>query len=131
MKIHKVRIRESYADAVLSGEKTFEIRHNDRGYQKGDYLKFAVEDDKSIRKIPTHGLNDKEYEITYVHSGLGLKEGYVALAIVLVGKNKKTIADTRNETVDEVLEILSTYQLRSIGEEIKAEIEALRQGEQG
>ncbi|MBQ6734868.1 MAG: DUF3850 domain-containing protein [Lachnospiraceae bacterium] len=89
MKVHKVKIYESYADAVLSGEKTFEIRDNDRGYQKGDRLRFEVKDDRGVHGILTHGLNDKEYKITYVHSGLGMKEGYVALAIKAIEEEKR------------------------------------------
>lgn len=89
MKVHKVKIYESYADAVLSGEKTFEIRNNDRGYQKGDHLRFEVKDDRGVYGILTHGLNDKEYEITYVHSGLGMADGYVALAIKAVEGRKE------------------------------------------
>ena len=89
MKVHEVKIYESYADAVLSGEKTFEIRDNDRGYQKGDHLRFEVKDDRGLHSILTHGLNDKEYAITYVHSGLGMKEGYVALAIKAMKEGKE------------------------------------------
>lgn len=82
MKIHEVKIYESYADAVLSGDKTFEIRYNDRGFQKGDRLKFqVVEDGNHAFDLKSHGLNDKEFEITYVHSGLGMADGFVALAI--------------------------------------------------
>lgn len=81
MKTHNVKIYESYADAVLSGEKTFEIRYNDRGYQKGDRLKFEVRTDGGFYSVLTHELNRKEYEITYVHSGLGMENNYVALAI--------------------------------------------------
>lgn len=81
MKVHEVKIYESYADAVLSGEKTFEIRFNDRGYQKGDRLKFRVTEDGSSFRVSFHDLNEKEYEITYVHSGLGMADNYVALAI--------------------------------------------------
>lgn len=84
MKIHEVKICESYADAVLSKEKNFEIRFNDRGYQKGDRLKFTVTDDNGYQRIFAHRLNDKEYEITYVHSGLGMANNYVALAIKAV-----------------------------------------------
>ena len=51
------------------------------GYQKGDRLKFKVVEDGSSFHKALHGLFEKEYEITYVHSGLGMKEGYVALAI--------------------------------------------------
>ena len=89
MKIHEIKIYESYADAVLSGEKTFEIRNNDRGYQKGDRLKFKVVEYGSLLHKSLHELNEKEYEITYVHSGLGMKEGYVALAIKAVKDGEK------------------------------------------
>ena len=33
---HSIKIEESYYKAVLSGDKNFEVRYNDRGYQKGD-----------------------------------------------------------------------------------------------
>lgn len=89
MKVHEVKIYESYADAVLNGEKTFEIRYNDRGYQKGDRLKFQVVEDDSLFHVPFHELNEKEYEITYVHSGLGMAENYVALAIREVKEGKE------------------------------------------
>ena len=39
---HSIKIRESFANAVNTGEKTFEVRKNDRGYQKGDTVKFTV-----------------------------------------------------------------------------------------
>lgn len=91
MKVHEVKIWESYADAVLGGDKTFEIRYNDRGFQKGDRLKFqVVEDGNSAFDLKSHGLNDKEFEITYVHSGLGMIDGFVVLAIKAVkgGRNE-------------------------------------------
>ena len=33
---HELKIWPQYYDRVLSGEKTFEYRNNDRGFQKGD-----------------------------------------------------------------------------------------------
>lgn len=75
------KIQKPFADAVLAGEKTFEIRKNDEGYQKGDVLKFEVMDNEYFHDH-THPLNDREYEITYVLSGWGIQEGYVALGIV-------------------------------------------------
>ena len=75
------KILKAFADAVLAGEKTFEIRKNDEGYQKGDVLKFKVMDSEYSHNL-THPLNDREYEITYVLSGWGIQEGYVALGIV-------------------------------------------------
>jgi len=53
----------------LSGKKKVEIRFNDRDYQTGDILEF--------------GTNERYYKfrITHIHSGLGLKEGFVALSV--------------------------------------------------
>ena len=79
MKTHELKLKIDFCDAVLSGEKTFEIRENDRGFQKGDKIKF-IPVDKYL--IPTfHDLEGKEFEITYVLSGWGLDENYVVLAI--------------------------------------------------
>ena len=76
---HHIKIQREFADAVLYGEKTFEIRMNDRGYQKGDLIRFRVVDGRL--PLTYHPLNDKTYEITYVLNGWGLCEGYVGLAI--------------------------------------------------
>lgn len=35
---HTLKTIEPYFSAVLSGEKTFEVRRNDRAYQRGDML---------------------------------------------------------------------------------------------
>ena len=76
----KKKILTPFADAVWSGEKTFEIRKNDEGYQKGDVIIFQVLDSNLLTDI-THPLNGREYEVTYVLSGWGLSDGYVALGI--------------------------------------------------
>lgn len=44
-------------------------------------LVFTVMDTEYFEN-PTHPLNGKEYEITYVLSGWGIENGYVALGIV-------------------------------------------------
>lgn len=80
MKTHELKILEDFADTVYSGEKTFEIRENDRGYQKGDHIKFTALD-SHFKMVMDHAINNCEYAITYVLSNWGLKEGYVALAI--------------------------------------------------
>jgi hypothetical protein len=35
---HKLKLPEPYFTEVLEGRKTFEIRRNDRGFQRGDKL---------------------------------------------------------------------------------------------
>ena len=57
---HKLKIDEPYLRAKIAGDKLFEIRCNDRGYQKGDtveYIDYFTHIDKPIRHT---------YEITYV-----------------------------------------------------------------
>lgn len=66
---HELKIEPQYLENLKSGRKTFEIRFNDRDYQLGDYLKFSDAD----------GLY--YYEISHIHSGLGLKEGWVVLSL--------------------------------------------------
>lgn len=38
MTTHVLRTREPYFSAIADGAKTFEIRRNDRGFQRGDHL---------------------------------------------------------------------------------------------
>ncbi len=84
---HTIKIAESYADAIIDGRKTFEVRKNDRGYNAGDKVRFKV-----IYKdgclFTSHPLNEKIYQITYVHSGLGLEKGYVVLSIKEIEVNE-------------------------------------------
>ncbi|NIT58401.1 MAG: DUF3850 domain-containing protein [Aliifodinibius sp.] len=71
--VHDLKIEPNYLENLVSGIKKTEIRFNDRDYQRGDTLRFW---DYSK-------LEPKEYlfEVTHIHSGLGLKEGYVALSV--------------------------------------------------
>ena len=80
---HELKIKEAFADAVVAGEKTFEIRVNDRGFQRGDLVKFTAIDDLKL-KIH-HPINERTYEITYVLSGWGLNGDTVAFSIREVG----------------------------------------------
>lgn len=80
---HKIKLHEGFADDVLSGKKPFEVRENDRGYQCGDTVVFEVVCDSIYRQaeVSKHPLNGKTYEITYVLSGWGLENGFVAFGI--------------------------------------------------
>ena len=78
MKTHELKIKVDFADAIISGDKMFELRENDRGFQKGDRIRFTA-----INKYNavSHEINSAEYEITYVLNGWGLIHNYVALGI--------------------------------------------------
>lgn len=86
--MHEIKIQKEYAQAVYLGEKTFEVRYNDRGYQKGDLIVFQVMDGALSDR--THPLNDMTFEITYVlGSFVGLAPNYVAFAIQDVTEEMK------------------------------------------
>lgn len=80
MKTHELKLDTEFFDAVLNKEKTFEIRLNDRGFQKGDYLIFKE------TKSGTHYARYRKAtaNITYVLNGWGLENGYVAFGITNV-----------------------------------------------
>lgn len=78
---HNIKIRESFAEAVFLGIKTFEVRKNDRGYQKGDLVYFTVLYDSDGLEMTNHPLAKQCYEITYVLNGWGIEDGYVVFGI--------------------------------------------------
>ena len=80
--VHRIKLSEDFAEAVLNGDKSFEIRKNDRGYQKGDTVIFkVVERGGMAMEVFNHPLSGIEFEITYVISGWGLQDGYVVFGI--------------------------------------------------
>ncbi len=76
---HNIKLNYEFCDDVLSGDKCFEIRYNDRGFQKGDLIKFISVDSSGCKR--PHPVDNKTYLITYVLGGWGLKDNFVALGI--------------------------------------------------
>ena len=77
--IHELKIAAPYYDAVLSGDKNFEIRFNDRGFQKGDTVKLVATLQNSTRR----DLDRSEplfFKITYV-TNFAQKEGWVVFGM--------------------------------------------------
>lgn len=79
VKLHNIELREEFADAVLNGDKSFEVRENDRGYQKGDLVKFDVIDRFQIST--GHPLTKETYRITYVLNERGIEPMFVVFGI--------------------------------------------------
>lgn len=101
MKTHKIKLFLNFCDDVLSGDKRFEIRENDRGYQKGDRVVFQPYEPSD--PFVKHPISDKVYEITYVLNGWGLKDGYVVFGIREVKRmNNKTMYEKEKEITDKI-----------------------------
>lgn len=77
MSHHVLKLREEFYDAVMSGEKCFEVRENDRGFQKGDTVSFMKVDKSGITAMTTSEL----FDITYVLSGWGIEPTRVVFGI--------------------------------------------------
>jgi len=82
---HGLKILKEYADRVLSGEKRFEVRWDDRHFQAGDDVLYTVVDDKT-REPAGHPLDGSRWIVTYVQHGLGLRRGFCAFGIEEYGK---------------------------------------------
>lgn len=110
---HAIKIKEVYFKAVLSGEKTFEIRKNDRDYQVGDIIHFVPVDDECGMIIP-HDPNT--YKITYIFHGgeYGLEEGYCVFGITPEahdrGIREKVIDEFVRNTETKIREKILKYQ---------------------
>ncbi|MCM1333428.1 MAG: DUF3850 domain-containing protein [Bacteroides sp.] len=82
--IHELKIFPGYFNDLVSGEKTFEVRENDRDYKVGDYLALnecAEEVDGDAREPRLTGQSIL-CRITYVLKDQPYcKEGYAILGI--------------------------------------------------
>ncbi|MBD9774248.1 DUF3850 domain-containing protein [Enterococcus faecalis] len=72
--IHELKILPEYFEAVVSGDKCFEIRRNDRGYKVGDILRLNEYEDGKYTG------NFHVAEITYI-TDYAQQDGYVVLGI--------------------------------------------------
>jgi ASC-1-like (ASCH) protein len=80
---HKLKLRHEFWDAVMDGSKCFEIRNNDRGFQKGDTVRFIYVDELGVE---TYKKSKETFEITYVLSHEWIKHGYVVFGIAPTSK---------------------------------------------
>lgn len=78
--IHKLKFRGiDLCDAVCSGQKTHEIRWNDRNYKTGDIIEPIAMSD-NLTPID-HPINKKRYCIGYVSTGTGIEDDYCVFSI--------------------------------------------------
>ena len=87
MTVHTLKCWPNYFDAIKIGDKTFDVRRDDRGFQKGDIV--------ILQRTRSDGLHQVEYDyqervkhelrrrITWILTGgqFGIEPGYVVLAL--------------------------------------------------
>lgn len=81
MKTHDLKTSPVYWDAVFIGEKNFEVRRDDRGFQKGDILRLWRSTDPYGWRAPS--VSNLERRVTWILTGgqLGIEPGYVVLGL--------------------------------------------------
>lgn len=84
---HILKTWPNYFDAVKRGEKPFEVRRDDRGFQRGDILVLQRTTEKMTHQVDTdyHGKVRHEIRkrITYILTGgqFGIEPGYVVMGL--------------------------------------------------
>lgn len=99
---HRIKLLKKYANDVLIGLKTFEIRENDRDYKVKDLVNFVVVNDQG--DALNHPLNNAFFIISYLLKGplYGLKEGYVAFALQKLTPKSALILNIQSFIADRI-----------------------------
>lgn len=89
MSTHELKTWPEFFEAVQSGEKSFEVRKNDRNFSVGDtlWLREYLPDDRrftgrSISRTVTYVLHGGEFGINSEYCVLGLARPYDAVRIL-------------------------------------------------
>lgn len=88
--VHELKTWAPYYDAVKRGEKTFEVRRDDRGFQRDDIviLRRCVQSASGLWDVECdyHGKpkHEMRFRIGWILTGgqFGIEPGYVAFSII-------------------------------------------------
>lgn len=82
MKNHELKIWPEYFIAMMFGNKSFEVRENDRDFKNGDYLTLREYDPKT----KTYTGRVLARQVTYIFKGgsFGIPENMVVMAVIVV-----------------------------------------------
>ena len=102
---HDLKTIDIYFDAVRRGEKTFEVRRNDRAFQKGDILNLRKIDAKGFAVSPpgsSYGYDQIQKRVTYVLQGgqFGIEPAYCILGLGEVAASSKPTDTAEKEVGD-------------------------------
>lgn len=98
-RVHELKTWPPYFGAVKRGEKTFEVRKNDRDYRVGDWLKLC----EWLPALECYTGEEHEAQITYLLDGgeFGVESGFCIL-----GLSSPRVEDVRREALEEAAKAL-------------------------
>lgn len=92
MTLHNLKTHPPYFEAVARGDKPFEVRRNDRGFQCGDTL-ILREYDPAKGAQGVFSGRKVECTVTYVYAADpgfgGIESGYVVLGLDLSNRSHR------------------------------------------
>ena len=96
--IHELKVWPQFFGALALGEKTFEIRQDDRGFSVGDVLRLRNWDGEESEYVG----GEVFARITYIFRGsdlpqFGVQPGFVVLAIKNLTKKERAVLEPHND----------------------------------
>ena len=90
MRVHKLKTITHYWDSLETGDKTFEVRLNDRAFQKGDMIDCVRCYENGHYDNPGFVEKILRFEITYILQGgqFGIDPRYCVLGLKRVESEK-------------------------------------------
>lgn len=90
MRTHELKTWPTYFEAILRGEKRFELRKNDRDFGVGDVLRLQEFDPGKTNAHEWHKYTDREIwaRVTYIKHGgeMGLEAGHCIMNFEVIEK---------------------------------------------
>jgi hypothetical protein len=82
-RIHKLKTWPTYYDAIAAGEKNFEVRKNDRAFQKGELVELIRTESDGSGYYGTHPQT-MTFRIGWLLQGgqFGIEPGYCVLSLL-------------------------------------------------
>lgn len=96
-KQHVLKIHPAPLEALLSGDKTCEVRFNDRGFEVGDTVCLREIDPTSEQET---GRRDHVRTITHIQSGYGLPDHVCVLSYAPLRKGYREAEQKVSEMVE-------------------------------
>jgi ASC-1-like (ASCH) protein len=75
---HYLKILPGYFEAVLAGEKTFEVRKDDRGFQEGDTV---ILQEYNPHTFPAYSGRKVQADVRYILRDYDLRDGCVIFGL--------------------------------------------------
>ncbi len=90
-RIHRLKTLPEYFNALWEKRKTFEVRHDDRGFDVGDFLQLQEFEPSHETRLTWYTDREMLFEVTYkMHGGrYGLNEHHCVLGIRELGRTEK------------------------------------------